>query len=111
MRDKFTGSADKVVNLITFYAQEVREVLAEIGADEIPRLEIYNKIDLLAKDTLTALRGQISSQDRVATTSAVTGGGIDTLLQVIETSLSGDELATARPSNTARPANGASIGR
>ena len=29
---KFTGNADKVVNLITFYAQEVRELLAAIGA-------------------------------------------------------------------------------
>ena len=29
LRAKFTGSADKVVNLITFYAQEVREILAQ----------------------------------------------------------------------------------
>jgi glutamate synthase (NADPH) large chain len=28
LRQKFTGQADKVVNLITFYAQEVREILA-----------------------------------------------------------------------------------
>ncbi|MFM2356878.1 MAG: hypothetical protein RLZZ528_2614, partial [Pseudomonadota bacterium] len=38
LRAKFTGTADKVVNLITFYAQEVRELLASIGArsmDEI----------------------------------------------------------------------------
>ncbi|HKK96687.1 MAG TPA: glutamate synthase large subunit, partial [Marivita sp.] len=32
LREKFTGNADKVVNLITFYASEVREILAEIGA-------------------------------------------------------------------------------
>ena len=32
LRAKFTGTADKVVNLITFYAQEVREILASIGA-------------------------------------------------------------------------------
>ena len=32
LREKFTGTADKVVNLITFYAQEVREILASIGA-------------------------------------------------------------------------------
>ncbi|MEM9794123.1 MAG: glutamate synthase large subunit, partial [Pseudomonadota bacterium] len=32
LREKFTGTADKVVNLISFYAQEVREVLASIGA-------------------------------------------------------------------------------
>ncbi|HBM39415.1 MAG TPA: hypothetical protein DD402_06250, partial [Sulfitobacter sp.] len=32
LRGKFTGNADKVVNLITFYATEVRELLASIGA-------------------------------------------------------------------------------
>ena len=37
LRKKFTGSADKVVNLITFYAQEVREILAQIGARSLGR--------------------------------------------------------------------------
>jgi glutamate synthase (NADPH/NADH) large chain len=31
LREKFTGTADKVVNLITFYAQELRELLAAMG--------------------------------------------------------------------------------
>src|SRR4029077_11956450 len=31
LRAKFTGSADKVVNLMTFVAEEVREILAELG--------------------------------------------------------------------------------
>ena len=38
LRAKFTGSADKVVNLITFYAQEVREILAQIGARSIDEI-------------------------------------------------------------------------
>ena len=33
LRAKFTGTADKVVNLMSFYAQEVREVLASVGRD------------------------------------------------------------------------------
>lgn len=45
LRKKFTGSADKVVNLITFYAQEVREVLASIGARSLE--EVIGRADLL----------------------------------------------------------------
>ncbi|MFT7369812.1 MAG: glutamate synthase (NADPH/NADH) large chain [Octadecabacter sp.] len=47
LRDKFTGNADKVVNLITFYATEVREILAEIGARSMD--EIIGRADLLAQ--------------------------------------------------------------
>jgi glutamate synthase (NADPH) large chain len=47
LRQKFTGTADKVVNLITFYAQEVRELLASIGARSID--EIIGRADLLTQ--------------------------------------------------------------
>jgi len=47
LRAKFTGSADKVVNLITFYAQEVREILASIGARSLD--EVIGRADLLAQ--------------------------------------------------------------
>ncbi len=47
LRDKFTGSADKVVNLITFYAQEVREILASIGAKTLD--EVIGRADLLSQ--------------------------------------------------------------
>ena len=47
LRGKFTGSADKVVNLITFYAQEVREVLAELGARSLD--EVIGRADLLSQ--------------------------------------------------------------
>ncbi|MDB2579430.1 glutamate synthase large subunit, partial [Tateyamaria sp.] len=47
LRDKFTGNADKVVNLITFYAQEVRELLAQIGARSLD--EVIGRADLLAQ--------------------------------------------------------------
>ena len=45
LRAKFTGNADKVVNLITFYAQEVREILAGIGARSLD--EVIGRADLL----------------------------------------------------------------
>jgi glutamate synthase (NADPH) large chain len=47
LRQKFTGSAEKVVNLITFYAQEVREILAQIGARSLD--EIIGRADLLTQ--------------------------------------------------------------
>ncbi|WP_243613627.1 glutamate synthase large subunit [Shimia aestuarii] len=47
LRAKYTGNADKVVNLITFYAQEVREILASIGARTLD--EVIGRADLLAQ--------------------------------------------------------------
>ncbi|TYB77816.1 glutamate synthase large subunit [Maritimibacter fusiformis] len=47
LRAKFTGSADKVVNLITFYATEVREILASIGARSLD--EVIGRADLLSQ--------------------------------------------------------------
>ncbi len=47
LREKFTGTADKVVNLITFYAQEVRETLAALGARSLD--EVIGRADLLTQ--------------------------------------------------------------
>ncbi|WP_281992794.1 glutamate synthase large subunit [Sulfitobacter geojensis] len=47
LRDKFTGNADKVVNLITFYATEVREILASIGAKSLD--DVIGRADLLTQ--------------------------------------------------------------
>ncbi|MGV6840142.1 MAG: glutamate synthase large subunit [Planktomarina sp.] len=47
LRAKYTGNADKVVNLITFYAQEVREILASIGARSLD--EVIGRADLLSQ--------------------------------------------------------------
>jgi glutamate synthase (NADPH/NADH) large chain len=47
LRAKYTGTADKVVNLITFYAQEVREIMAEMGVRSLD--EIIGRADLLSQ--------------------------------------------------------------
>ncbi len=47
LRAKYTGTADKVVNLITFYATEVREILASIGARSLD--EVIGRADLLTQ--------------------------------------------------------------
>ncbi|MEE4118460.1 MAG: glutamate synthase-related protein, partial [Paracoccaceae bacterium] len=47
LREKYTGNADKVVNLITFYATEVREILASIGARSLD--QVIGRADLLTQ--------------------------------------------------------------
>jgi len=47
LREKFTGTADKVVNLFTFAATEVREILASLGFKSIN--EIIGRTDLLSQ--------------------------------------------------------------
>ena len=45
LREKFTGTPDKIVNLFTFIAQEVREILAQLGFNNLN--EIIGRTDLL----------------------------------------------------------------
>ena len=45
LREKFTGTPEKVVNLFTFVAKEVREILASLGFKSIN--EIIGRTDLL----------------------------------------------------------------
>jgi len=45
LREKFTGTPEKVVNLFTFIAQEVREILADLGFKTLN--EIIGRSDLL----------------------------------------------------------------
>ncbi|WP_417449418.1 glutamate synthase-related protein, partial [Kordiimonas sp.] len=45
LRKKFDGSAEKVVNLFSFIAEETREILAELGVDKLD--DIIGRTDLL----------------------------------------------------------------
>jgi len=47
LRAKFTGTPEKVVNLFTFVAKEVREILASLGYSSIS--EIIGRTDLLSQ--------------------------------------------------------------
>ncbi len=47
LRERFTGTADKVVNLFSFMAEEVREILASLGFRSLN--EIIGRTDLLAQ--------------------------------------------------------------
>ena len=45
LREKFTGTPDKIVNLFTFIASEVREILAELGFKSLN--DVIGRTDLL----------------------------------------------------------------
>ena len=45
LRDKFTGTPEKVVNLFSFIAEEVREVLADLGVNSLQ--DVIGRTDLL----------------------------------------------------------------
>ena len=65
-------------------ADDVEAVLSEIGVDETtPRIEAWNKLDLLEPDDRTELEGEASRRDDVVALSALTGEGVDTLLRTI----------------------------
>lgn len=69
--------------------EQVEEVLAEIGADEIPVLQVFNKIDLLDDFAPRVDRNEDGVPVR-AWVSAVTGEGLDGLYDAIVERLAED---------------------
>ena len=47
LREKFTGTPEKVINLMTFIAEEVREILAQLGVESLD--DIIGRTDLLSQ--------------------------------------------------------------
>jgi GTP-binding protein HflX len=70
---------------------DVEQVLAEIGSDAIPRLEVYNKVDLLPEESPCIERDASGLPKRVWL-SAETGEGIELLLQAISEWLGRDRV-------------------
>src|SRR5205085_1700075 len=63
-------------------AADVEQVLKEIGVEEggAPRLEAWNKIDLLDGEAAARLRAEAARRDDVVVLSALSGEGMDALL-------------------------------
>lgn len=70
---------------------DVEQVLAEIGSEAIPRLEVYNKLDLIAKEHPRIERDHSGAPRRVWV-SARTGEGTGLLLQAVAELLGGERL-------------------
>ena len=74
-------------------AMDVAEILASLGVTAAtPQLEVWNKLDLVDGTARLALADQAGRSDRVFAASALTGEGIDLLLEAV--SLAFDEDKT-----------------
>jgi GTP-binding protein HflX len=73
--------------------EEVNKVLAEIGADAIPTLMVFNKVDLLDDKVASVERDEQGKPVR-AWVSAHTGAGIGELLVAIGELLGGEFMST-----------------
>ncbi len=71
---------------------QVEEVLRELESQDKPRIQVKNKIDLLAEPG----RAELLDSDELVHVSAVTGMGLDRLLERIDAHLSEDPLRRAR---------------
>lgn len=72
----------------------VREVLEEIGADQVPEQIVLNKVDQADRDAVDALARRIHRElgEEPLAVSAHTGEGVDDLLERIERRLPGRRL-------------------
>lgn len=71
-------------------AQDVLNVLSDLGisAEDVPMIEVWNKIDLLDEATVLESIKPVSTVDAAVPVSAQNGQGTDTLLAEIEKALS-----------------------
>lgn len=76
-------------------ATDVETILSTLGIDtERPRLEVWNKIDLLDAEEGDAIRARAERDPAVFGISAVTGEGLDTLLETIAEQIQGARHVT-----------------
>lgn len=71
-------------------AADVATVLASLGLDEPdspPRLEVWNKIDKMGEPERDEMLGEAKRRDNVVAISALSGEGVDGLLDVVGTHL------------------------
>lgn len=76
---------------IPYQVETVEEVLGQIGADRIERIEVFNKID--AVDSAQTLRRLRATHPDAVFISALTGEGIDDLIdRIVKAAASRDRL-------------------
>ena len=67
---------------------DVARVLAELGADRAPAIEVHNKIDLLAPEAREALEARLAGAPGKAAVSARCGAGLARLRALVDRRLS-----------------------
>lgn len=90
-----TSSADLLLHVIDYsngskenYVSEVNDVLVEIGADSVPQLQVFNKIDLIGEFEPKVVCDKFGTPKKVWI-SAYRGLGIDILRKAIAEVLAG----------------------
>jgi GTP-binding protein HflX len=71
-------------------AETVQQVLQEIGADKVPRIEVFNKIDRLQQPP--RLKRQENQKSKAVWVSATSGAGMELLLETIAGSIRDDMI-------------------
>ena len=65
-------------------ASDVEAVLREIGVDDTtPRIEAWNKLDLLSEDDRIEMLGEAAHREDIVALSALTGEGVDRLIRTV----------------------------
>ncbi len=71
-------------------ARDVQAILASLGvAEDRPRIEVWNKLDLLDPQARDAALARAGRSDGIHAISALTGAGIETLLSAVAAGLQG----------------------
>jgi GTP-binding protein HflX len=69
-------------------AADVNAILADLGLPaEVPRLELWNKLDQLDAETAEAVRQRAAREEGVFATSALTGSGLEAFLEAVTQAL------------------------
>ncbi|MCK0148601.1 GTPase HflX [Marivita sp. S6314] len=72
-------------------AQDVRDILTSLGvADKTPMIEVWNKTDAMPDEDREAVLARAARDDAVFATSALTGDGLEALLDAVNVRLEGD---------------------
>jgi GTP-binding protein HflX len=69
-------------------AADVNAILADLGLPaEVPRLELWNKLDQLDAEAAEAVRQRAAREEGVFATSALTGSGLEAFLEAVTQAL------------------------
>lgn len=69
-------------------SDDVLRIMADLGVEEeTPQIEIWNKVDLLDEARREALQVKADREDDVFTLSAITGQGVETLMDAVSEAL------------------------
>ncbi len=72
-------------------AEDVRTIMSDLGVDEArPQFEVWNKLDNLDPEAADTARTQAARDENVFGISALTGEGLDNLLEAVASTLLGD---------------------